>query len=368
MEKLSDQEWMLQAIHLARGGRGFVSPNPLVGCVVVSADGQKIGQGLHRQIGGPHAEVDAIQSVVNKESLIGATVFVTLEPCSHFGRTPPCADLLASLPVKRIVFGLEDPNPKVSGRGIQKLRDSGKQVDPIEGLQVELENLAEIFLFNQKFKRAFTAFKVATTLDGQMADYLGEQKWITGSESKSMVHELRGEYDAIAVGVNTLLLDNPMLNTRSERYLNKKTKVIILDPKGRLATVDPAHLQIFRFHEISNIVWITSKPIESQVFVNHWVVPTFGEHFDWTALTQMAFEKSIYSIFVEAGPGVVAKTIMQTGAIQRWYQFINCSLMGGLSARSLGSNWGFSDLNQRIKLKDTASLILGSDLFLTGRI
>ncbi|HCX21108.1 MAG: riboflavin biosynthesis protein RibD [Flammeovirgaceae bacterium] len=215
---MSDAQYMQRALQLAQLGIGKVSPNPMVGCVIVNRD-RIIGEGYHQHYGGPHAEVNAITDVVDKEILKEATVYVTLEPCSHYGKTPPCADLLVKHQVKRVVICNEDPNPLVAGKGIQRLQDAGVIVEV--GLLSEqgLEINRRFFTSFEK-KRPYVILKWAQTADGFVARENYDSTWISNQYSRQMVHKWRSEEAAILVGKNTALYDNPSLTTRDWKGAN----------------------------------------------------------------------------------------------------------------------------------------------------
>lgn len=221
---MSDQHWMQRALELAQLGMGNVSPNPMVGCVIVH-ENQIIGEGYHMVYGGPHAEVNAVESVENKDLLAESTAYVTLEPCSHFGKTPPCADLLIKHRLNRVVICNGDPNPLVAGRGITRMKDSGIAVE--EGL---LEDQG-LFL-NRRFftlftkNRPYVILKWAQTADGFVARENFDSKWISNAYSRQLVHKWRSEEAAILVGKNTALYDNPALTTRDWHGKNPVRVVI----------------------------------------------------------------------------------------------------------------------------------------------
>ena len=210
----TDRKFMARAVALARHGQGHVSPNPMVGCVIVSADGRIIGEGWHRLFGSGHAEVNAMRSVTDTEALRGATAYVTLEPCSHYGKTPPCAEMLAASPIERVVVGMTDPNPKVSGRGIARLREAGKTVST-GVLRQNCEDLNPHFLTAQRHGRPFVTLKFACDASGAMG-------WLSGRRSplysnpltQALAHRERTAHDAILVGRRTALADNPSLTSR----------------------------------------------------------------------------------------------------------------------------------------------------------
>lgn len=205
-----DEKYMQQCLILAQKGFGNVSPNPMVGCVVVH-NGQKIAESWHKVYGGPHAEVNALQQIDSDDILKECTVYVSLEPCSHHGKTPPCADLLISKKVKKVVVGMHDPFPEVSGKGIQKLRDAGIEVQ-VGILEKECRKINKRFLVNQTKSRPYVILKWAESADG----YIGksEKVQISGLAAQTRLHKWRSEEDAFLIGTNTLLIDDPQLNTR----------------------------------------------------------------------------------------------------------------------------------------------------------
>ncbi len=209
---------MQRALDLARLGLGNVSPNPMVGCVIVKDD-KIIGEGYHEQYGGPHAEVNAVQAVKDQSLLVQSTAYVTLEPCSHFGKTPPCADLLVRHQVKRVVICNEDPNPLVAGQGIERLRNAGIEVE-IGLLKEEGRVLNRRFFTAFEKKRPYVILKWAQTADGFVARENYDSKWISNTYSRQLVHKWRAEEDAILVGTNTARYDNPSLTTRDWKGKN----------------------------------------------------------------------------------------------------------------------------------------------------
>jgi len=233
----TDQKYMQRAMELARLGLGSVSPNPMVGCIVVYKD-KIIGEGFHRQYGGPHAEVYAIDSVQKKELLSESTVYVSLEPCAHFGKTPPCADLLVASGVKKVVIANVDPNPQVAGKGIAILENAGieLQVGVMEKEGLELNR--RFFKYISQ-KKPYVILKWAETADGFIARPDYSSKWISNEYSRKLVHKWRTEEDAVLVGKNTALHDNPMLNVR--HWPGKNPLRIVLDRNLQL----PQTLNLF---------------------------------------------------------------------------------------------------------------------------
>ncbi len=219
-----DELFMLRALELAKLGTGSVSPNPRVGCVIVY-ENKIIGEGWHTIFGGPHAEVKAINSVNDKSLLSSATLFVTLEPCSHIGKTPPCADLLIKNKIKHVIIATEDPNPLVAGRGIKKLKDAGIQVT-VGLLSLEAQILNNHFFTFIKSEKPYVILKWAQTADGFIAPKSRERQWISNVYSRQLVHKWRTEVDAVLVGSDTVLFDNPELNVRDWSGRNP-TRIVI---------------------------------------------------------------------------------------------------------------------------------------------
>lgn len=225
----SDRRFMARALERAWRGQGFVEPNPMVGCVIVK-NGRIVGEGFHRRFGGPHAEVHALKAAGNKSR--GATLYVTLEPCCHFGKTPPCVDAIARARVRRVVAAMKDPNPLVAGKGFQKLRAAGIDVR-VGLLEDEARIQAAPFITRQTLRRPFVILKWAQSIDGKIATRSGDSKWITSLESRRMAHALRARVDAIIVGVNTVRSDDPDLTARWVRPKRIAAR-IVLDSELRL--------------------------------------------------------------------------------------------------------------------------------------
>ena len=246
-----DHIYMRRALDLAALALGRTSPNPVVGAVVVK-DSQIVGEGYHQKAGTPHAEIHALRQAGDRAA--GATVYVSLEPCSHFGRTPPCADALIAAGVKKVVIACLDPNPQVAGQGMQKLMDAGIEIE--SGImQEEALQLNEAFFKYIQTARPFVAIKTAMTLDGKIASKTGDSRWITSPDARTYVHQIRNTYDAILVGIGTVLHDDPMLNTRLESDDARDPIRVIIDSQLDL----PMDSQIVRSsHEQRSIVFCSS--------------------------------------------------------------------------------------------------------------
>lgn len=369
MSVKNDKFWMAETLELAKKGMGFVSPNPMVGCIILNEDGEIIGKGYHERYGKAHAEVNAIESVKNQADLLNATVYVSLEPCAHFGKTPPCADLLASLPLKKVVIAMEDPNPLVAGKGIQKLRDSGILVD-VGILQTQAESLNESFLHFIKTRRPFITLKWAQTLDGYVAAADGSSQWITGKEARTLVHKWRSEYDAVLVGRNTALLDNPALTVRHVE--GRQPKRIVLDGPGSL----PKDLRLFcDQHEEKTIVVTTNpkhfEPIDPILAImsgsafrgTRIVVPQKENHVDLEIAFEKLGELGIASILVEAGSDLASALIKQN-LIDKIECFIAPKLLGN-GTRAL-KNLGVSRIQEAIEFRKTEWKQIGDDFLFTA--
>ncbi|MFZ1731190.1 MAG: bifunctional diaminohydroxyphosphoribosylaminopyrimidine deaminase/5-amino-6-(5-phosphoribosylamino)uracil reductase RibD [Bacteroidota bacterium] len=249
MQQKKDSLYMLKCLQLAERGRGTVEPNPMVGSVVV-AGGRIVGKGWHRAFGGPHAEVDALADA--GAAAKGATLYVSLEPCNHYGKTPPCTQAIIDAGIRKVIIGMPDPNPDVAGRGAQRLRDTGITV--IEDVERErCEALNEVFIVNAVEKRPFIILKIAQTLDGYIAAMKGTSHWITSEESREEVHRLRSLYDAVLVGAETVRKDNPSLTVRHVE--GRQPQRIILTRSWNL----PPAASVFRDGGEDRTIVITSR-------------------------------------------------------------------------------------------------------------
>jgi diaminohydroxyphosphoribosylaminopyrimidine deaminase/5-amino-6-(5-phosphoribosylamino)uracil reductase len=304
--KYSSREAMLLAISEAQKGLTTVSPNPPVGAVIMDSQGHLISKGHHKKAGQPHAEIEALQGV-SREKIENSHMFITLEPCSHHGRTPPCAAALSKLPFSSITYGLQDPNPLVAGQGVKILKAAGIITVQFRELQIELENLIEIFSYNMNEKKTFVAVKVATSRDGK----IGRKdkpfpQWLTGDESREYAHYLRACYDAILVGRSTVEVDNPSLNIRHPIYKDKRNRVVILDPTARTWNT-LKNSNIYRTHAASEIYLVQrsrdneyESRIESGI---HLVSCPYDEKsgFDLDLLKSELYREGICSLLVEGG-------------------------------------------------------------------
>jgi len=362
--KLTPAEAIAVALEEAKKGSGFVSPNPLVGCVILDRDFQFLSVGYHAQIGGLHAEAHALENVKDKKKLEGAHVYVTLEPCAHIGRQPSCATALAALPIASVTYGLQDPNPKVAGQGAEILRAAGKTVSLFSDLQTELEELAEIFLINMREKRPFVSIKVASSLDGQVALKDGTSQWITGEAARGHVQSLRGFHDAVLTGAGTFIRDDPRLNSRDPRFKNKILPLILLDPGGTCVRHLPGS-EALKVRKPEHIFIVTQPGVPVPEGIQHLELELRDGEFDLRALILKLQEFGIYSLFVEAGARTVSSFLKQRLA-DRIFVFLAPKILG------LGLGWasglGISSLDQAVRLENMRSENFGDDILLTGKV
>lgn len=287
---------MLRALELAKNGLGAVSPNPMVGCVIVHQD-KIIGEGWHKQFGGPHAEVNAVESVKDKSLLTEATVYVTLEPCSYHGKTPACSDLLIRSKVKHVVVASLDPNPKVSGNGIKALKEAGIEV--ITGVcQDESIALNKRFFVNQKHNRPYVLLKWAQTKDGFLARTNYDSKWISGELSRQRVHQWRSEEDAILVGKNTVIHDDPSLTVRD--WDGRNPVRIVLDRNLELST----SYKVFD-GQVKTLFYNSIKSSKQNNFEN---IKIEDSEF-LTGILKDMFSRDLGSVLVEGGSKVLQSFI-----------------------------------------------------------
>lgn len=361
-EKVSSQEDAFRlALQQAVKGAPYVSPNPLVGCVIVDESHRVLATGYHAKYGESHAEVDALRKL-KPEQLKNATVYVTLEPCAHQGKTASCAKALAQYPIKKVIYGLQDPNPLVSGKGTEILRQAGIEAIEYQGpLKNEIEDICEVFLKNFREKKLFIAAKIASSLDGQIALKTGESRWITGSESREKVHQLRSWYDGILIGRKTIEIDNPMLDIRHPE-IRKENFLVILDPSATLLQKISAG-EKFRFLQArptEKIIFATEKPKPDLSFkqVSLSSLPS---------LHQQLWDLGLRSLFIEGGAETYS-SYLQAGLIDRLHLFIAPSIIGAQNGLGWSKSLHTQALAEKAQVKLSNLEKLGRDIYLTGRL
>lgn len=358
------KEAMALAIEEARKGAGFVSPNPLVGCVILDREFSLLSTGYHAKVGEAHAEINALNQINNPKRLEGAHLFVTLEPCAHEGRTPSCAKALAKLPLASVTFGLVDPNPQVSGKGAEILRKAGIQVHQIRDLQDELEELTEVFLMNMRQRRPFVALKVAASIDGRIALNSGESQWLTGEASRQHVQFLRGCYDAVVTGVNTFLRDNPRLNARDPRFEGRSNRVVLLDPTGKsLAKLKASNLWKVRSPE--EITLVTGPQVKCDLPLDHLALPKGSDGFSLVELLDQLRSRNMHSLWVESG-AYTSSHFLKAGLVDRLYLYQAPKILG--EGMSWTSALKISSLDKAVRLEQVKFTSFGEDLLTTARL
>lgn len=357
-----DQYYMLCALDFAKKVKGTTFPNPAVGAVIVKG-GAIIGGGATAYCGGPHAEKTALlQAGINAQ---GATLYVTLEPCCHFGRTPPCTDAIIAAGIKKVFFALRDPNPLVAGKGGRQLRRYGIEV--ASGcLAKEAMRLNEDFVFSILHHRAFITLKLALTLDGYIADYTGGSRWITSPALRKIVHDLRRTHAAVAVGRGTFDADNPKLNVRS----GKRTAParIVFSSTGKI----PGNTYFYQHSSDARSIVVIRRKTESRVMIDgatgieYWFTGESDRHASMAAFAAMAYANNLTSILVEGGSGI-ASVLLESELVNRLYLFYGNKLLGGgVPGIRIGKNGRMIDA--AIVLKNRETVMVDNDFYITGEI
>lgn len=365
MEK---QLYMKRALELAKMGEGHVSPNPMVGCVVVK-DGRVIAEGCHEKVGEYHAERNALLRC--EEDPAGADLYVTLEPCCHYGRTPPCTEIIIEKGIKRVFVAALDVNPLVAGKGVQTLRDAGIEVE-VGLLEKEAMDLNEVFFHYFRTHRPFVAMKYAMTLDGKIACHTGDSQWVTGEASRNFVHGLRKKYSSILVGISTALKDDPMLNCRTEEGVDPVRLVadsrLRLPPDSQLAqTARDIPTWVFTTEEVLQTV----KGQEKAKALNKLDVDVIpcgsGDIVSVERLLEVLAERDIDSVLVEGG-GTVNASFLEAGLVDRVYAFLGPKLVGGADSKSPVEGKGAARMADAAELEDMEVERFDDDIMITGRV
>lgn len=304
---------MAKCIELAKQAQGLTSPNPMVGCVILNPQGEIISTGYHQKYGDNHAERDALLKL---ENATGCTLIVNLEPCSHFGKTPPCTDLIIEKGIKKVVYGMQDPNPIVAGKGLEKLKNAGIEiVGPV--LENECKKLNEVFVKNHTEKKTFIALKTATTIDGKIATYCNDSKWITSASARNEVRNIRKKYDAILTSSATVIADNPTMEHKRKIILDRELKT---DLNSKIYQQG----EIFVFYDekrntpnIKNINFIPTPVKNNKLDINY--------------IIDALYELKIMSILVEAGGGINEAFLPY---LDKLYHFIAPKILGDNSGKS----------------------------------
>ncbi|QWC21352.1 bifunctional diaminohydroxyphosphoribosylaminopyrimidine deaminase/5-amino-6-(5-phosphoribosylamino)uracil reductase RibD [Bacillus haikouensis] len=357
---MEHKDYMQLALTMAAATKGQTSPNPAVGAVVVK-NGEIAGMGAHLKAGEGHAEVLAITAAGEKAD--GADIYVTLEPCSHYGRTPPCSQLIIKSGIKRVFIATTDPNPLVAGKGIEQLRQAGVEVHIGEGKEEALE-LNKHFFHHMKYQTPYVTLKTAVTLDGKTAVASGDSKWITSEESRLDVHYDRHRHDAILVGVNTIIRDNPHLTTRLPQG-GKNPIRIILDNTLRT----PLESNVVRDKESKTII-MTSDSITEEDKVPYLqegceVITLPDKRIDLQSVLKELGKNSIQSVYVEGGSSVHGSFLEQK-AFQELIIYMAPKLIGGRDAHTSFGGSGVSAIKEGLEMNIVSMKTIGLDIKITA--
>ncbi|WP_155925656.1 bifunctional diaminohydroxyphosphoribosylaminopyrimidine deaminase/5-amino-6-(5-phosphoribosylamino)uracil reductase RibD [Bacillus sp. UNC438CL73TsuS30] len=353
---MNDTDYMSLALNLAKSTLGQTAPNPVVGAVVVK-DNQIVGMGAHLKAGELHAEVHAIEMAGEKAK--DATIYVTLEPCSHFGKTPPCSDLVIRTGIKKVFVATTDPNPQVAGKGIARIRNAGIEVE-VGLLQEEARELNKMFFYNISTGLPYVTLKTANSLDGKTATATGESKWITGEEARKDVHVFRHQHDAILVGVNTVIKDNPSLTTRlpsggknpiriilDTNLRTPLTANVVTDGQAPTWIVTCSGIDEKREKEYHDLGIKLIKLPEKQIIIRE--------------MLKVIGEMGISSLFVEGGAEVHG-SFLKERAFQQVITYIAPKLIGGKLAPASFGGEGFETMKEVVSLKIKEVGRIGNDI------
>ena len=356
------ERYMKRALELAKKGDGYVNPNPQVGAVVVKND-EIVGEGYHREFGGPHAEVNAIKAA--GQNAKGADLYVNLEPCVHFGKTPPCVDKIIDSKLKRVFIAMKDPNEKVNGKGVRKLKRSGIDVEVGVCKEAAL-NLNEIYIHYVKTKRPFVGLKLGMSMDGKIATKTGHSKWITGEVSRKRVHELRSKFSSIGVGVNTALKDDPRLTVRLVK--GKNPVRFVLDSRGKVQVSAKLLQENMKGQTIvatTDRISTSKKEELRKAGAKFWVLNDKEGQVDLDDLLEKVGKAGFDSFLIEGG-GEVAWSFLEKDLVDKFYFFKAPKVLGGRNAVPSVGGEGFSRVDEALELKNISIEYLGNDILLTS--
>jgi len=360
---MTDEQRMKQVLRLAEKGRGRTSPNPVVGAILVKND-QVVGKGYHVRAGELHAEIVALQQA--GESARGSTLYINLEPCTHFGRTPPCAPRVIKARVKRVVIGMKDPNPRVKGRGIQTLRQAGIDVQ-VGILERECQRINEAFHKYIVHKEPFVILKVASTLDGKIATQEGDSKWITGEVSRRFVHRLRDQVDAVLVGIGTILKDDPMLTARIEGGHDPYR--VVLDSRLRI----PERAKVLKGSPSKVIIATTEEGSHEKMErlrrkgFQILVLNSKEGRVDLRTCLKRLGTIGIVTLLVEGGSQING-SFLDERKIDKFYFFFSSKWMGDPEAPSIFGGHGARDLKKAVRLNQVRFRKMGEDFLIEGYV
>lgn len=383
----NDEKYMMRAIEIAKKGIGWANPNPLVGAVIVKND-KIIGEGAHLKYGSLHAERNAILSAKHNlekddkiDSIEGSTIYVTLEPCCHYGKTPPCTEAIIDNKIKRVVIGSRDPNPKVSGKGVRVLREAGIEVIT-DFLKEECDALNDIFFHYIKNKRPYVLMKYAMTADGKIATSTGKSKWITSALAREYVQEIRHKYMGIMVGIGTVLADDPLLNCRAKNISNPRhpirlicdsnlripidsnivktasryeTILVIADKNLNMGEVVAEDIKLSTTEKGEKLNFLLDKKIK---ILN--IFDKNNTRIDLNSLMKYLGEEGMDSILLEGG-GILNESALESGIVNEIMSFISPKIFGG-GGKTPVSGDGIDEPSDAIKLSIKDIKMIGDDI------
>ncbi len=327
-----DEKYMKMCFTLAKKGKNATRPNPLVGCVVIDKNGNIVSKGYHKKYGKNHAERDALLKLKNNEAE-GGILYVNLEPCSHFGKTPPCVDLIIERKLKKVVIAMQDVNPVVSGNGIKKLKDAGIEVNA-GVLEDEARFLNRVFIKNQTKHLPYVVLKTATTMDGKISTKTGSSKWITSSKSRDLVYKMRNDFDCILTSSNTVIADNPNMEHKFKCILDKNSRI---DKNSNILK--------------SGEIYIATKEN----------TPLKNGQLDLRFVLEQLYKKGIYNVFVECG-GTLAGAFLKEGLVDEIYQFIAPKILNDNLGKSCFDGDSVIEISNAKNLKIYDCKCIGSDI------
>lgn len=358
-----DARWMRRALRLAARGRGKTSPNPMVGAVIVTR-GRLAGEGYHRRAGGPHAEVWALREA--GPAARGASLYVTLEPCSYHGRTPPCTEALIEAGLRRVVVACTDPNPLVNGKGVRRLRRSGIEV-AVGVLEQEAQDLNAAYCKHVTTGLPLVSLKAAMSLDGKIATPSRESKWITGVRARAEAHRLRARHDAVLTGVETVLADDPKLTVRMSR--GSTPLRVVADSRART----PAAARLLTADGRPPVIAVTRQAPQTRIRrleragAEIWVIGSSAGKVNLRSLMKRLGRRGIQSVLVEGG-GTLAAGALAARLVDRVYFFVAPKLIGGADALTPVEGAGVQHLSQAWRIESVRVRRLGQDLLITGEL
>lgn len=363
---MEHEQYMEMTLALAKKALGRTSPNPIVGALIVK-NGKVIGQGYHQKAGTPHAEIHALREA--GEEARGATMYVTLEPCSHYGKTPPCVDAIIKAGLSEVIVAMEDPNPLVAGKGIETLKGAG--IRTVTGiLEEKARRSNEVFCKYITTGKPFVALKTAMTLDGKIATPQGDSKWITGEVARQAVHQLRNMYDAVMVGLGTVIKDDPQLTTRLDTQSGRDAQRIIVDSRGEI----PLESRILSLNSAADTLIATTHLIAGDKLrllqekgAKVLECPARDGEVDLVYLMNRLGERGVTSILLEGG-GTLNAAALNAGIVDKVYAFIAPKILGGVNALTPVEGAGAEWVKDAINITDMQVTRYGEDILIEGKV